>query len=123
MKKPIHPVLFWLPRILGILFVLFISMFSLDVFSMGGGFWVTQGGFFVHNLPSLALAVTLAAGWRREWIAAVGFFFIGIRFLLMADAGDAIFVVVFSVIPFLVGALFLAGWLQRRKNPQSKIAG
>jgi hypothetical protein len=66
--------LFWKPRIAGILFVLFISIFALDVFDAGYGFWETLLALFMHLLPSIALAIAVALAWRRwEWIGAVLF--------------------------------------------------
>jgi hypothetical protein len=38
MKKPVKRILFWTPRLLGILLVAFLALLSLDVFGMGGGF-------------------------------------------------------------------------------------
>ena len=43
MIRPSKQLLFWTPRILGILFALFLSMFALDVFGEGYGFWGTLG--------------------------------------------------------------------------------
>ena len=39
MNKSVKPVLFWTPRILCILFAIFISLFALDVFGEGYGFF------------------------------------------------------------------------------------
>ena len=39
MNKTVKPVLYWSPRILCILFAIFISLFALDVFGEGDGFW------------------------------------------------------------------------------------
>ena len=41
MLKPIRLTLFWTPRVAGILFVLFLSIFALDVFGETRGFWET----------------------------------------------------------------------------------
>jgi len=115
MSKTLRQILFWTPRILGILFTLFVGMFSLDVFEMGGGFWAILGGFIVHNIPTLILLAALVLGWRWEWVGAIGFFTAGLWFLRMANAGEWGFVLMFVGIPILVAVLFLAGWVWRKK--------
>ncbi len=42
MKRPMKQFLFWSPRVLTILFALFLSLFALDVFGEGYGFWATR---------------------------------------------------------------------------------
>jgi len=48
MNKTTKQILFWTPRIAGILFVLFISLFALDIFDMQLGFWETIV-LFIHK--------------------------------------------------------------------------
>ena len=52
--------LVWAPRIAGILFILFISLFALDVFEMRLGVWGTLFALFMHLIPSILLAVAVA---------------------------------------------------------------
>jgi hypothetical protein len=115
MKKPVKQILFWTPRVLGILFTLFVGMFSLDVFEMGGGFWAILGGFLMHNLATIVMIIALVLGWRWEWAGAIGFFAAGLWFLRMANAGDWGFVLVFVGVPVLVAALFSVGWIYRKQ--------
>ncbi len=116
MNKIVEQTLLWTPRVLGILFTAFISLFSLDVFEMGGGFWAALGGFFIHNIPTFVLLAALIIGWRREWAGAVGFLAVGLWFLRMANPGDWSFALVIVGIPLLVGVLFLAGWIFRKQT-------
>ena len=51
--------IYWSPRILLILFILFLALFSLDVFDEAAGFWQTALALLMHNLPSLILTVIL----------------------------------------------------------------
>jgi len=116
MPKILKQVLFWAPRILSILFILFLGLFSLDVFEMGGGFWATLGGFLVHNIPSFILLGVLFLAWRREWIGAVVFIGFGILYLVFTwGKVDWIAPLLISGIPALVGALFLVGWIKRKQ--------
>ena len=43
----INKFIFWTPRILAILFILFLALFSLDVFDGNYGFWGTILGLFI----------------------------------------------------------------------------
>ena len=68
--------LFWTPRILFHRFIAFVSLFALDVFSEGLGFWQTAQALMLHLIPSFVhrgagsrLAVGVdwnSALWRRR---------------------------------------------------------
>jgi len=51
--KEINPIkrdwIYWTPRILSIVFVLFLALFSLDVFDGNYGFWGTLLALFMHT--------------------------------------------------------------------------
>jgi hypothetical protein len=110
-------ILFWTPRILGILFILFVSLFALDIFDMQLGFWDTIVGLFMHLLPSIAMTIALVLGWRREWIGALGFFAFAIWYIAIA-LDNRLHWGVYAIlvgIPVLIGLLFLAGWWARKQ--------
>lgn len=65
--------LFWAPRILCVLFAVFLGVFALDVFGEGGGVWETIVAFLIHLAPAFVVLVVLAVSWRREWVGAVVF--------------------------------------------------
>lgn len=113
MNKPLRNILFWTPRTLGILFILFVSLFALDIFDMELGFWGTIVGLFMHLLPSIAMTIALMLGWRWEWVGAAFFAVVGGWFLYISTPGDAMYYIVFLGVPFLIAALFLVGWLKR----------
>ena len=73
MNTTLKKTLLWTPRIAGILFVLFISLFAFDVFEEGLGFWGTLLALFMHLLPSILLAIAISIAWKREWFGAVLF--------------------------------------------------
>lgn len=115
MNKTLRAFFFWTPRILGILFVLLISLFSLDVFDMGAGFWATLGGLIMHNIPTLVLIAALVIGWRWEWAGAAGFFAFPLWLLFIGFSWEWVVGLVFIGVPVLVGAFFLLGWAWRKK--------
>jgi hypothetical protein len=101
-------ILFWIPRVLAIVSILFMGMFSLDSFSGNESLGMKMLGFLIHNIPVLIVIAILILAWKRE-IAG------GILFILAFIAGTIVFhsfsgnpgsIVVIT--PFLIiGILFI----------------
>ncbi len=111
--------LFWAPRALSIAFIAFLSVFALDVFGTGQGFWRTLAAFLMHLIPSVALAVALVLAWRWEWIGAAFFAGAGalyatmvLRHSIAADV-KAIWILTIAGPAFGIAVLFLVNWLKR----------
>lgn len=117
MNRPVKRILFWTPRVAGILFVLFISIFALDVFGEGYSVWETLLALFMHLLPSIALAIAVALAWRWEWIGALLFGGFAVWYIAtMAERGFPLSVyLMLAGIPFIVGVLFAVGWIYRKE--------
>ena len=117
MHKTLRGFLYWTPRILGILFILFVSMFALDIFEMELGFWGTILGLFMHLLPSIAMTVALVLGWRSEWVGALGYFAFAVWYVAIAWDNHFQWSVyaILAGVPVLIGVLFLVGWLYRKQ--------
>jgi len=113
---------FWTPRILSILFILFLTLFSFDVFGNGSGFWETLLAFIIHNIPSIILGVLVWISWKRELVGAITFFSAGILYmilLLMRPPFQWYYLswsLIISGPAFLVGILFWIGWKRKRKS-------
>jgi hypothetical protein len=100
--------------VLGIFFALFVSMFALDVFGAGYGFWETILALLIHLVPVYLILLALAIAWRWEW--AGGMLFVGLGLLYIIIAWGQFPWVAYLVIAgpaFLVGALFLIDWRYR----------
>ena len=110
------PWLTWTPRILCLLFAVFLSLFALDVFGQGFGFWETVLALLMHLIPTGIVLVVLAVSWRWERIGAILFMALGIWYLLTAWGRFhwSAYVVISGPL-FLVGVLFLASWLNRTR--------
>lgn len=115
MNKTLKGVLLWTPRIAGILFILFLGMFALDVFDSRLGFWGTVLALSIHLIPSILLAVGIVLAWRREWVGAVIFIGWAVLYPAIAPRMDWIAYALISFLPALIGLLFLAGWVWRRQ--------
>ena len=107
-------VLFWTPRILGILFALFISIFALDVFGEGYSFWETILALLIHLVPTSIIVIALVIAWRWEWVGAILLIALGV-FYIVSSWGKFPFVtyLMISGPSFLVGVLFLVNWVYR----------
>ena len=110
-------ILYWTPRILGIAFALFLSLFALDVFGEGLGFWRTLLALFMHLIPVFVVLAVIALAWRWEWVGfvfltALGFVYI--RFASMRHFGWQPYALISGPL-FLVALLFLINWLKRRE--------
>jgi hypothetical protein len=116
MKKAVKRLLFWGPRILCILFAVFVSVFALDVFGAGYGFWKTILALLIHLIPTWIILVVLAVSWRWEWVGAVLFSALGVLYIVMFWGRFNWDVYLMMSGPlFLMGLLFLINWLYRKE--------
>jgi hypothetical protein len=101
---------------LGIVIALFISMFALDVFGQGKGFWETTLALLIHLIPTYVILILLAVSWRWEWIGGVFFPALGLWYLMWFWGRFPLSVYFLIAGPlFLLGGLFLLNWLYRRQ--------
>ena len=114
MSKTMKQFLFWTPRILGIVFAAFISIFALDVFDQGYTFWETVVALLMNLIPTLAILIALAIAWRWEWVGGILFIALGIFYIISKWGMFPWSVYVLIAGPaFLVAALFLVDWFYR----------
>ena len=106
MKKPIHPVLYWIPRGLVILEAIFISLFALDVFGEGYDFLTLLQALAIHLLPTAVLMIALAIAWRWQWIGGILLIGLGIGYIVSAWGAFH-----WSAYVIISGPLLLAGCL------------
>lgn len=116
-------VLLWTPRILSIIYVVFLSVFALDVFEEDLSFWLTGEALVIHLIPSLALVAVLILAWRWEWIGAVFYAMWGLWYVVWvasvsrpwSPAMRLNFALVIAGPAFVAAALFLVDWRKRRE--------
>ena len=112
MSAPGKRIVFWLPRMLGIAFAIFISLFALDVFSERLGFWNTALALIMHLIPTALVVVALVLAWKWEWIGAVLFGGLGL-FYALTTREHPDWILLISGPLFLIALLFLLNWLKR----------
>ena len=122
MGKKTSKFIYWTPRILSIIFLLFLALFSLDVFEGNYGFWGTIAGLFVHNIPAMILLIVLIISWKHEIVGGIVFILAGLAYivlLLMRNPFEwytLVWAIQISGIAFLIGGLFLFGWFKKHNS-------
>jgi hypothetical protein len=117
----------WLPRIICILAILFVSIFAADAFAPGLTLWQQLGAFFVHLIPSFVLIAILIVAWKWELVGGIIIALIGIAtspfiFILNHNrnhfsVGASLGVVLMITFPFIVvGILFIVSHMLKKKN-------
>lgn len=107
--------LYWMPRVLCILYAAFLSVFALDVFD-GSGFWPTLIALSIHLIPTAAILVILLLAWRWEWIGAGAYFALALLYVRMAGSHHPDWIAVVAGPLLLVAVLFLLNWIRRGKS-------
>lgn len=123
---------YWLPRVIGIVAILFVSIFALDAFEPGLSMWKQLAGFVVHLVPSFILAAILILAWKRELSGGLVFLFIGLalspiiflhNYHMNQSVGMSLSTVLFITFPFvLVGILFIWNYFSGRTNKNRHLA-
>jgi len=100
MKK----IIYWLPRFLAILLIVFMSIFALDVF--GEAQWFVA--LIMHLIPSFVLIILTILAWKHELIGGILFLVIGLAMAIFYHS----FLIANPV--FLIGVLFVGnGYLKK----------
>jgi hypothetical protein len=106
--------LFWTPRVLGIAFTLFISVFAMDVFNEHYRLPQLLLALGMHLIPTALVAVALVVAWKWEWVGAVLFFGLGVAYIvsMWGRFGWDTYALIAGP-AFFMGLLFLIGWRHR----------
>ncbi len=98
----------WIPRILGIAYVLFLSMFALDVFSEYSKITDILIALFMHLIPSFVFLAILILAWKRPFGGGVIFIILTLLFTLQFDFYENLTSFLALGLPLLViGILFI----------------
>lgn len=114
MNKKIYKAIYWAPRALSILFVVFLSLFALDVFGTGASFWQTLLALFIHLIPSLVLLAAALLAWHYELVGAAIFSLFGAWYIFEAWEHPSWWLII-ALPAFLVGGLYWASWYYEKR--------
>ena len=101
-------ILQWTARVLAILSILILMIFSLDVFEGEDSLMKKLTGFLVHNIPALILIIALILSWRYEVAGGLLFIvsFIGLGIFFKSFSGNYSSLILIT--PLLItGILFI----------------
>ena len=120
MKKKISKFIYWTPRILSIIFIFFLALMSLDVFSSELSFWQTLIGLFMHNIPVIILLVVLIISWKYEIVGGIAFILAGLLYIVMLFRNPfewymLLWAIQISGTAFLIGILFFINWFRKKR--------
>ena len=106
--------LYWSPRILSLLFVTFLSLFALDVFSGYQGLAVLPT-LLMHLLMPIALLIAIIVAWKLELVGAITFFCFAFYYIVLVGFNRdwSWYATIFGP-AIIVGVLFLLSWLKKR---------
>jgi hypothetical protein len=122
-------IIHWVPRILCIIAILFISMFALDSFSDKRTLWQNIAAFMIHLIPSFVLISLLIVTWRWELIGGIILTLIGFglspfvyihNYKMNHSVGTSLAVIMMITFPFiLTGILFIISHYMKKRNQSS----
>lgn len=123
--KPPSKFFHWLPRVLCIIAILFISLFAADSFSPELTFWQQIAGFFMHLIPSFVLLAILILAWKWELVGSIAFGLIGLvmmpliynlNYKMNQSVWISLGIVCMIALPFfIIGILFFVSYSKKRK--------
>jgi hypothetical protein len=118
--------LYYTPRIAGILMILFVALFALDVFDGTETLWRQILGFIIHAAPSIILAILIIFAWRKPVIGFIAFGLAAIGFMRFVFFGQDIAAgnfLMFVAPLALISALFWINWKWKDAMTLGKVAG
>lgn len=109
--------LIWIPRVLAMIFIVFLSLFALDAFSGDAPFIKKLGGFFVQLIPSFILVLTWLISWKRPLMGGSIFILLSIAFAFFFRTYRSVPTFLLTTFPVaLVGILFIIFDLVAKKS-------
>jgi len=116
----------WAPRIASIVFVLFLSLFSLDVIEPGRSIGEIVVGLLMHNIPVFVLGTLTAVAWKHGIVGGIAFISAGILYIALVflqgvrgglDWRIALaWSIQLSGVAFVIGGLYIADWRRERRR-------
>ena len=116
MTPSVERFLRWAPRVLCLVFAVFVGLFALDAFEPGRSLGTNLLAFASHLIPTYVVLALLIIGWRWPKVAGALFIAGGCWYALRAGVRPHLsWIVVVSGPAWITGILFLLS--QPRKAP------
>ena len=127
--KPKYKILYWSPRVICILSILFISLFALDAFEPDLSIWQQIGGFLIHMIPSFILLAALLITWKWELTGGIIFIILGLlvssflythNYIMNQSVWLSLGIVLMMGFPLVLsGILFVLNHKNRKKSSEA----
>ena len=120
---------FWLPRVICIAAILFVSIFAMDSFGPGLTIWQQLGGFLIHLIPTFVLIALLVVAWKWEYVGGLLYIVLGLGFSVWIfninfsrnqfSLSQSLFNAAIIALPFVIaGGLFIVNHNRKKKASQ-----
>ena len=101
-------IVYYFPLYLAILLVMFLSIFSLDVFSEGYKLGELLLALFMHLIPSILLIIVIIIAWKKRVVGGVIFLLLGlISIIFFRSYSEFVTFLITSLPMILIGSLLL----------------
>ncbi len=121
MKQRVSAFVYWAPRVLSIMFIAFLALFSLDVITPESSLKEIIVGLIMHNIPVFIMIIVLVIAWKHEIVGAIAFLLAGVIYVVFTTRSGLDWRIALSWSmtiagpAFLIGGLFLVNWLRKRQ--------
>jgi len=119
-------IILWLPRLLCIAAILFVSLFALDAFEPGMPLGQQLLNFLMSLIPSFVLLLLLGFSWKRPYVGGIIFAIIGIVtspfvYILNYNRTHSVWlslsIILMITVPFIViGVLYIMSRYQMKRK-------
>lgn len=114
MNDTLPKILYWTPRVVCLLYIGFISLFALDVFSGEYNLAQTLVALTMHLIPSMLILLALVIAWRWELAGSVMFDVLAVGWLIyVGDFGKSLII---TLPLFVISSLFVGDWMYRKHS-------
>jgi len=124
MVRNVSNFVYWTPRVVSILFICFLALFSLDVIQPGLSTGQIVVGLIMHNIPVFVLLILLIIAWKYEIVGGIAYILAGLLYsgstIVSALTSDFPWYLSLSwsltiAVPALfIGILFLINWYKKK---------
>jgi len=109
MSETAQKILYWIPRVLAILFTIFITLFAFDESFL-------SVGFLMHLIPTLILILITVISWKFELVGGIIFVILGIIWTFFYSTFESMSTFFLISLPIiLIGFLFLWNYFLKKQ--------
>ena len=126
MNPRLKSIFYFTPRVLSIIMVLFLMLFSLDVFDTTTNIQELLIGLVIHNVPAIILLVASIFAWKHELIG-VAIYYLGAVFYAVIVFDNQLnffiqlsWIATISLPLIIIGTLYLISYMFISRNKRVK---